>query len=533
MKSPTSLFRVLPALVGVPRARLLATASAEGTDFQQLSSKLQTITRLQRLSALANWDQLVMMPQAEENHSERGAQLAALAGVVHAQSTSLELRDLIAKCEAGISSLEAREATAVREAKRDYDRQAALPAELAERQASLSSEAYSVWSKAREADDFDAFAPMLRRCFETAREVAACRSPRGDPYDESLQSFERGMSGDRIEELFDAVQARLVPLLRKCLDSPYQPSTAPLSASAEGETFPVDSQLSLSKSIVAALGLDMASNARLDLSVHPFSTSFGPTDVRITTRFSEHEWYQGLAGSIHEAGHSMYEAGLRPSALPVDVAVSMGVHESQSLFWERHVGLSRPFWSWAGPRVREALGVSSSDEMLFEAANAVQRDNRIRVEADELTYPMHVVLRFGIERSLLRGDLSVEELPAVWDARMRELLGVEPRSDAEGCLQDVHWSSLAIGYFPSYLLGAMMAAQLAHFCRADVDMDGCLERGEFGEVLGWLREKVHDKGVMYPSMDELLTEVCGEGLNATYFCEYLEEKYGALYRLPE
>ena len=531
---PSSLFvQVLPVLTA-PRARLFASATptVETTQsFQKLSSKLQTITRLQRLSALANWDQLVMMPQSDENHGERGAQLAALAGVVHAQSTAPELRDLIASAEEEAATLDAREQATVREAKRDFDRQAALPAELAERQAALTSEAYAVWTKAREASDYAAFAPTLDKCFATAREVAACRSD-GDAYDESLQSFERGMSGDRIAELFGAVQARLTPLLRDCLAAEHQPSTAPLSAGAGSDGFAVEKQQQLSSAIVGALGLQMGSHARLDLSVHPFSTSFGPNDVRITTRFDEREWYQGLAGSIHEAGHSMYEAGLRATALPVDCAVSMGVHESQSLFWERHVGLSRPFWTWAGPQVRETLGVAADDDALYAAANAVQAQSLIRVEADELSYPMHVILRFEIERALLRGELAVGDVPATWNARMGDLLGVTPEIDAKGCLQDVHWSSLAIGYFPSYLLGAMMAAQLQHYCRAALpQFDELLAKGDFKPILAWLRTNVHDQGLLHPSMDALLEHACGEPLNPEYFLGYLEDKYRALYRL--
>lgn len=375
---------VVPALVGVPRARLLASAAP--TAFDKLQGKLQTITRLQRLSALANWDQLVMMPQSDENHAERGQQLAALAGVVHAQSTSSELGQLIEQAVADGPRTDARDAAMLREAERDYSRQGMLTAELAERQASLSSEAYGVWTKAREASEYSAFAPTLARCFDTAREVAACRSA-GDPYDECLQDFERGMSGDRIEELFGMVRERLAPLLRECLASPSKPSTAALAGAAPGDkAFAVEAQQELSTSIVSALGLRMESHARLDLSVHPFSTSFSPNDVRITTRFDEAEWYQGLAGSIHEAGHSMYEAGLRSTALPCDRAVSMGVHESQSLFWERHIGLSRPFWSWAGPQVREKLGVRATDDELHAAVNAVSQKSLIRVEADELSY---------------------------------------------------------------------------------------------------------------------------------------------------
>lgn len=528
------LSRSLPLVLAHcgPRARTLACAAASPpAAYSKLCSKLQTIARLQRLSALANWDQLVMMPQGDANHAERGAQLAALAGVIHEQETSDDLAALVEASEAESAGLAPRDAANLREARRDLERLRRVPAELAERQAALSSEAYGVWAKAREASDFSAFAPTLATCFATAKEVAACRAPGADAYDECLQSFERGMSAERLAELFDEARAALVPLIGACLESPYQPSLAPLGVGASAAArYPAEAQAALSRGIVEALGLDLGAG-RLDLSVHPFSTSFGPKDVRITTRFAEDEWYQGLAGSMHEAGHSMYEAGLRDTALPVDTALSMGVHESQSLFWERHVGLSRPFWTFAGPRVREALGIDASDDALYEAVNAVSRSN-IRVEADELTYPMHVILRFGIERDLMRGALDVDGVPAAWDAGMRELLGVEVPSDKEGCLQDVHWSGLAIGYFPTYLLGAMAAAQLWHHAKADIPtLEAQIGRGEFAEVRAWLGAKVHDRGTVPDSMDALLLEAVGEPLQPRYYIAYLEEKYRALYRL--
>ena len=535
------VLRILPAMVSsMPRsARVFCTASAATptppttTAFDQLASKLQQITRLQRLSAIANWDQLVMMPDSEANHAERGAQLAALASVIHSQATSEDMGLLIDQAKAEGTPPDARDAAVLREAARDYERQKMLSAELAERQAALSSEAYGVWAKAREANDFEAFAPTLAKCFATAREVAECRSPGGDAYDESLQEFERGMSGDRIDGIFAAARERLAPLLRACLDSPTQPSTAPLRSTDGAAPFPVEKQRELSSTIVGALGLAMQSNCRLDLSVHPFSTSFGPGDVRITTRFDTNEWYQGLAGSIHEAGHSMYEAGLRPSALPVDRAVSMGVHESQSLFWERHIGLSRPFWSWAGPQVRESLGVTASDDELYAACNAVSPESLIRVEADELSYPMHVILRFEIERALLRGELEVADVPAKWNAAMSELLGATPppthRAACRTCTGRRSRSATSF-----VLLGAMMAAQLDHHARLALpDMDDLIARGEFAPILAWLREKVHDKGVVHPSMDELLLSAVGEPLEPRYFIEHLERKYSALYGLKD
>jgi len=394
------------------------------------------------------------------------------------------------------------------------------------------------------------------------------------------------MGSERIDALFAEVETALVPLIKSVLASEHQPSGDPLSPRSSPENgndddgdatwpalFPLRAQEALNRAVVEAMGFDFCTG-RVDVSVHPFTTSFGPNDVRITSRFSEQEWYQGLAGSVHECGHALYESQLRDTALPVDRALSMGVHESQSLFWERHVGLSRAFWTWCGPLVRRHLfalppassegggtatepqprGVVDSvkDEALFGAVNRVSR-GLIRVEADELTYPMHVILRYRLEREILEGKLSTSELPGAWAQGLKSLLGddlVVP-DDAQGCLQDVHWSSLAVGYFPTYLLGAMMAAQLDHYLRHDEAfraahapsclspeeaeegdvVDALVRRGEFSPLKAWLKEKVHDKGSEPKSMDDLLLEEFGEPLNATYFLEYLTKKYSDIYQL--
>ena len=274
-------------------------------------------------------------------------------------------------------------------------------------------------------------------------------------------------------------------------------------------------------------------HGRIDVSVHPFTSSFSPADVRITTRFSDSEFYQGLAGSIHEAGHAMYEQNLGDSNTAIDTFLSMGCHESQSLFWERHVSLSKPFWKWATPQLKEAFGSMESTispEEVFRAVNTV-KTGLIRVTADELTYPLHVILRYKIERDVVEGKLSVADIPKRWKDGMKEMLDVTVPSDADGCLQDVHWSGLAIGYFPTYLLGSATAAQLAHYCKKDIpDFDAKVEKGEFAEIKSWLIEKVHRHGRRYPSLDALLEDQLGEKLNPKYFIDYLTEKYSNLYK---
>lgn len=502
------------------------------TSYQELLVKLRQITHLQHSQAVLNYDQLVFMPEGATE--ARGAQLAALAEILHEKSTSTKLQDLIVAAEQELNDTSAETAEqrlVVQLAREEFEKQQRIPAALQAKRAMLSTTAYAAWAQARAANDFAKFCPVLTECFETAKETALAVRGVGTEkslYTVMLDEFERGMPVERIDFIFDEIEAALVPLLKRVLASPDQPSTACLTTNGP---FAVDNQQELSRRIVTALGFD-EQNGRIDVSVHPFTTSFGPTDVRITSRFKEGEWYQGLAGSIHEAGHAIYEQNLGNSGTSADTFLSMGCHESQSLFWERHVSLSRPFWKWAAPLLKDALGgeVDVDPGQVYEAVNAVS-PGLIRVTADELTYPLHVILRYKIERDVVDGKLSVIDIPDQWNAAMKEMLGVAVRSDAEGCLQDVHWSGLAIGYFPTYLLGSATAAQLAHYCKVDVpDFDVQVEQGEFAEIKQWLTDKVHRHGRRYRSLDALLEDQLGEKLNPKYFINYLTDKYTDLYK---
>ena len=406
-----------------------------------------------------------------------------------------------------------------------------VPAALVSKAAELSSSAYAAWIHARTAKDFTVFAPVLQDCFETS--MAIHQAKRGDDgdsdrslYTQMLDQFETGMDPQRINDMFDEIQDALVPLIAKVLASQTPPSNKPLRG-----TFDIDKQKQLNQKIVQQIGFKLETG-RTDVSVHPFTTSFSPSDVRITSRFREDEWYQGLAGTIHEGGHAIYEQNLESSALSIDTALSMGTHESQSLFWERHIGLSKPFWKWATPMLQEAfVDFDHSAEQVHGAVNSVSK-SLIRVEADELTYPLHVILRYNIERDVVEGKLAVKDIPERWNKGMKELLDIDVPSDDKGCLQDVHWSALAIGYFPTYLVGAVAAAQLDHYCRRDIpDMEVKIARGEFSEIQQWLTQKIHRHGRRYKSLDALLEAQLGEKLNPKYFVDYLTTKYSELYQI--
>lgn len=504
--------------------------------YDQLVEHLLGITHLTRASAVLGYDQMVFMPQTEAASKARGQQSAALAEVIHEKSIDPKLGQLLERSASPSLLLDEEQARVVALAKKEYDKKINIPTSLASKSASLSAEAYQTWTNARAASDFSQFQDILRQGIDVAKQVASVTQTTEDKavdkslYSTMLDEYEVGMDPVRIDDIFADIKNALVPLIAKVLGPD---ANAPNTSLLQGH-FDIPSQEALSKEIVRAMGFD-DTNGRIDVSVHPFSSGIGKHDVRITSRFSTDEWYQGLAGSIHEAGHAMYEQNVGDSGLPIDGALSMGMHESQSLFWERHVGLSKAFWEYATPLVKKQLGMnatdskSSSSKDFYAAVNAANR-SLIRVEADELTYPLHVILRYTIERDFIDERLTVKDIPERWNEGMKELLNVNVPNDAQGCLQDVHWSMLAYGYFPTYLLGAATAAQWAHYCRKDIlNFDELVASGQFTEIKAWMTENVHKHGSRYTSLDEHLKAQVGEPLNPKYFIDYLIEKYSDLY----
>ena len=533
----TSLLPCARAATTVCSAQTMTTSATNhavdiSPAYKTLLSKLQTITQLERVKSVLSYDQLVFMPP--DASVDRGAQMSALASLIHEKTTDIGLQQVM---EAAAKELEA---DGSEESNKDAKRllelelkklqeNQRLSPQLAAKVAELGSSAYTAWVQAKTQNDFANFAPVLKECFETSMEVS--RAKKGDKdislYTQMLDKYEMGMSQTRIDDIFSEVRAALVPLIANVLASKHKPSTDPLHG-----TFDIDTQKALCEDIVTKMGYDK-SLGRIDVSVHPFTTSFSPNDVRITSRYRIDEWYQGMAAMIHESGHAMYEQNLGNSATSIDTALSMGTHESQSLFWERHVGLSLPFWKWATPLLQDKFPdqfAGMSPEDIYGAVNAVS-PSLIRVEADELTYPLHVIMRYGIEKDVIGGNLEVKDIPDRWKQDMKSMLDVDVPNDTKGCLQDIHWASLAFGYFPTYLIGSVTAAQLAHFCRLDLPMDEMIEKGEFAEIKQWLTTKIHRHGKRYRSLDDLLEDQIGESLNPKYFIQYLQDKYAELYKL--
>ncbi len=483
----------------------------------ELSARLQELRDLGAAAALLSWDQEVMLPP--RGAPARARQSAALAGVLHERLCDPALGRLLA--EAAAAGAAGLDAAAVREATRDRDRAVRVPRELVTELAAATSVAQQAWVGARERADWAAFAPHLARLVALKRREAEAVGYDAEPYDALLDEFEPGARAATLTPLFARLREEIVALLGTVGDAPAE---GPLTGD-----FPIARQETLSREVLAFMGFDLEAG-RLDVSAHPFTTGTSRGDVRLTTRYDPRDLRVGLYATIHEAGHGLYEQGI-PDELagtPLADAASLGIHESQSRLWENMIGRSREFWEHWAPRVRALFpdrleGVTA--EAMYRAVNAV-RPSLIRIEADEVTYNLHIVLRFELERALLAGEIAVEDLPAHWNARLRETLGVRPADDAEGVLQDIHWACGLFGYFPTYTLGNLYAAQFhAQACRDIGDLPGLIARGDTAPLLAWLRAKIHARGRILPAQ-ELCREVTGRGLETGPFVAYLRAKFG-------
>jgi carboxypeptidase Taq len=496
----------------------MATTADDDSVYEEFLDRVRRLRNVDNAAGVLRWDQEVVMP--EGGTPARSKQLSALSSVSHELLTAEETGDLLDQLEG--ADLDERERATVREVRREYDRATRVSRDLVERISEATSEAHPVWKAARENDDFDRFAPTLSELVELKREYAAQVDPDADPYAALFAEFEPYLDLEVAERVLD----RLAEELPAMIDA-VREADADLADPFQG-TYDEDRQEALARETLDTLGYDWE-HGRLDTAPHPFSsgTQF---DARVTTRFDPENPLDALGSTIHEFGHATYTQGLSREdyGTPLGEARDLSVHESQSRFWENHVGRTRPFWELFAPTVREGLGVDAGPEALYEAANEVHEDNLIRVEADELTYHLHVVVRFEIERALIAGDIDVEEVPAVWNDKYERYLGVRPETDAEGCLQDIHWSHGSFGYFPTYTLGSVLAAQIdAALCR-DLDLEDLVRAGEFDPVHDWLTENVHAHGKRYTTPD-LVREATGEALTADHYLDYAREKYGDLY----
>jgi carboxypeptidase Taq len=499
------------------------TTAAESA-YGDLLDRVSRISNVSHAEELLSWDQQVMMP--EGGTPARSRQLSALSAVEHDLLTADELGrllDELAGCE-----LDGDRRAVVREVRRERERAVRVPTELVERLSAAASEALTAWREAKDADDFDAFAPHLSELVELKRRYAEHVDPDRDPYEVLFEEYEPCLPLDHAETVLTDLRDAVGPLV-----DDVRASDAELATDAFAGTFPAERQAELMRAALSLLGYPWE-RGRLDEAPHPFSTGTA-YDARITTRYDEADPIGALLSTIHEFGHASYTLGLPDEAYgtPLGEARDLSIHESQSRLWENHVGRSTAFWDRILPTVVETFpGLSDvSVRDAYEAVNAVDPSNLVRVEADELTYHLHIVVRFEIERDLIRGDLDVSEVPAVWNERTESYLGVRPETDAEGCLQDVHWSHGAFGYFPTYSLGSVIAAQLFDAAKRDLDgLDALIRDGEFDPLRGWLTEKVHRHGKRFETND-LVRRATGEDVSAAAFVDHATEKYSDLYDL--
>jgi carboxypeptidase Taq len=471
---------------------------------------------LAQVAGRLGWDQETVMP--EGSAGQRAEEIGALEGVLHARRTDPRLAGWLAEAKAPDAVGEAQ----LRQIRRSYNRTMKVPAKLAEEIATTMSLAQGVWAECRAKEDVAGFLPTLRKVVELKRAEGAALAAGGDPYDALVDDYEPGMTGAAIAAMFDAMRPRLVALREKVLGA-----AAPKGVVG---VFPTEAQLALSRELATVFGYDF-NRGRVDLAVHPFSSGSGH-DVRITTRVSETDPFNCFYSTIHEVGHAAYEQGIDPSfaLTPIGQGVSMGVHESQSRSYENQLGRSRAFTGWLYGRMREVFGdfgIADADAF-YKAVNRVH-PGYIRTEADEVHYNLHVMMRFDLERALIRGDLQVEDLEAAWNERFRADFGVAVDRPSNGMLQDVHWSCGLFGYFPTYTLGNVYAGCLVKALRADIPgLDDQMTRGDVSAATGWLRERLQRHGGLYEPRD-VVRRACGFEPSEGPLLDYLDAKFGAIY----
>jgi carboxypeptidase Taq len=490
--------------------------------FAELRRRLGEITDLRTTFELLFWDQTVMMPPA--GGAVRAEQLTTLERLSHDLFVSDEIGALLEELRPYEESLpdDSDEASIIRVTRRDWEKARRVPTELAAAMAKLASEAQDVWAKARQDSDYASFRPWLDRTLELKQRYIACFEPYDDRYDPLLDDYEPGMRTPEVREVFETLKEALVPLIAE-VGSPEQDDFM-------HGPFPEEQQRSFSLRIIERFGYTPV-HFRLDETVHPFAATSGTQDIRLTTRYSESD-LTSLFTAMHECGHGLYEHGVSETLerTPLAHGVSSALHESQSRLWENVVGRSRPFWEFFYPQLQETFTEALGGVELERFVRSVNRarPSFVRVDADEATYSLHIILRFELEQELLSGSLSTADLPEAWNARFKEYLGLDVPEDRLGVLQDVHWSGGSFGYFPTYALGNVVGLQIWERVRADLpDLDEQFARGEFGPLHEWLRERVYRHGRKF-TPQELLERVVGGGMDAGPYVRYLREKFGAL-----
>lgn len=503
---------------------------------EPLTTRLLEIQRINSASSVLSWDQETYMPAG--GGAARAEQIAVLQGLAHQKLVSPEIEQLLSQWVDPATGQAAEQPgdlwdepsrSLLREVWRDFSRAKKLPSEFVMTLSRECSLAQQVWAEAKTQNTFAKFLPNLRTILSLKRQETQYLGYTDSPYNALLDVYEPGSTIAALQPVFAQLKARLVPLLKRITESHVR-----IDDSILRHSYDQTRQLEFGRLVLTAMGYDFE-RGRLDLSAHPFTTSFHPTDVRVTTRVYERELQSCLFSCIHEGGHGLYDQGLdqRYFGTPLGDSVSLGIHESQSRLWENCVGRSRAFWRFFYPILQQTFhnqlqGVNV--ERFYAAINCV-KPSFIRVEADELTYNLHIMLRFEIEQDLIEGRVQPDDLPALWNQKMKEYLGITPTSDAEGVLQDVHWSFGAFGYFPTYTLGNLYSVQFFEQAKLEIPrLEEGIAAGELLELRRWLEQKIHRWGRMF-TPDHLARRVTGTTISPDPFLSYVEKKYGEIYQL--
>lgn len=497
--------------------------------YEALCRHARETALLTSIDSVLNWDERTQLPEGAGVY--RAEQITYLAGMIHSRRIDPQVGDWLSVLEDSplASDTHSDAGTTIRQIRREYTKQTKLPQSLVEELARTSVLGQQVWVEARKNNDFSAFLPLLKKTYDLKRQQAEAIGYDDHIYDALLDDYEPQATTVQVAKTLSSLKEQLVPLVQQIAESRRRPDSGIIV-----RNYPISSQKAFGRRAAEAIGFDF-NQGRLDITHHPFCATLGPADVRLTTRYDESHFPGAFFGTLHEAGHGIYEQGLRADlfGLPPGEAVSLGIHESQSRLWENIVGRSKPFWKHFYPAAQqafpEALGDVSLDDFYF-SINGVE-PSLIRVEADEATYNLHIIIRFELEQVLLSGDLPASDLPGAWNEKYREYLGIEPPNDADGALQDVHWGAGLVGYFPTYALGNLYASQLYEKACTDLgDLDSQLANGDFTPLRTWLNKNIHQPGQCY-SAEELSQNITGQPLSHEPLLRYLRGKLEPLYEI--
>lgn len=496
---------------------------------RELNRRLVDISHLSSVLYLLEWDQAVNMPEMATD--ARAFSVSQLSAIAHNKFIEIDSDGLLTNLKKQLDKgkIKGRDATIVFETWRSFKRNKKLPEAFVRELSETVSKAQVVWEKARKENNFKLFLSLLSKIVKLKKQEAKYVGYSGSPYNALLDEYEPGMTVDEASNILDNLKDFLIPFLKKIKASKIKINERKIKGK-----FPIIEQMDFNKFIINKIGFDM-NTGRIDESAHPFALGLHPYDVRFTTRYKDDDIFYSISSAIHEAGHGMYEQGLpvKYFGTPLAEAVSYGMHESQSRIWENNIGQDKNFWKYFYPKLRKKFPKTFKNvniDELYKIINKVS-PSLIRTEADEVTYSLHIIMRFEIEKKMIEGTIDIKDLPKIWKANTKEYFGINVPNDSLGVLQDVHWSAGLIGYFPSYVFGNLYAAQFYSVMKKEIpDISGKIANGQFREIKEWLNKNIYIHGKAYKA-EELIKKVTGENLNSKYFIEYLGNKYKDIYNL--